>query len=402
MSNNVRDVVIVGAGIGGPVLAMWLRRLGLEVVLAEARDSAALAEGAFLGVAPNGMNVLAELGCADAIAAHGHACDAFAFANGRGRPLGAIDRTGDRARFGWPLTMIRRGVLHALLAEEAVRRGVALRFGKRLVAIHRPRPDRVEARFADGSSATGDILIGADGLRSRVRGLVLPDAPPPRFTGLLDFGGFSSCARLPFPPRVNHMVFGSRAFFGAFTTPTGETWWFHNGPEPEPESESESEPAPGDATIRDRVLALHRDDPAWIGDVIRQTRTVLGPWPIHELDAMPRWSAGRVCLLGDAAHAMAPSAGQGASMAMEDAVVLAQCVRDIADPEAAFAAFERARRPRVDAMFKAARRNSSGKAASSRFAAWMRDRLLPMFLRFGASAQTESYAHRIPWEQRVA
>jgi len=396
--SSVRRVVVVGAGIGGPVLAMWLCRLGMEVVLIEARDSAALGEGAFLGVAPNGMNVLDDLGVAEAVASHGHPCDAFRFSNRSGRQIGFIDRSQDRTRFRWPLTMIRRGQLHALLADEAARCGVEIRFGKRLAAIDRSCATEVIARFADGSEVAGDVLVGADGLRSTVRSLVVPEAPAPTFTGLLDFGGFASCPDLPIAPGVNEMVFGRRAFFGAFKTAAGDTWWFHNGPAADPERPHQ---ASSPAQIRERMLELHRDDPPWIGDVIRATPDILGAWPIYDLRAMPRWCDGRVGLVGDAAHAMSPSAGQGASLAMEDAVVLAQCLRDVEDPVRAFQTFERRRRPRVDAIFRHARRASSNKAVSGGLAEWFRDRLLPIFLRLGASAQTKSYAHRIAWEQPV-
>jgi FAD-dependent urate hydroxylase len=115
---------------------------------------------------------------------------------------------------------------------------------------------------------------------------------------------------------------------------------------------------------------------------------------------MPRWHAGRVCLLGDAAHAMSPSAGQGASLALEDALVLAQCLRDLDAPAKAFAAFEKARRPRVDSIFRAAQRNGNGKAVGGAFSEWMRDRLLPFFLRLGASSQSKMYAYRLEWSQR--
>jgi 2-polyprenyl-6-methoxyphenol hydroxylase-like FAD-dependent oxidoreductase len=116
---------------------------------------------------------------------------------------------------------------------------------------------------------------------------------------------------------------------------------------------------------------------------------------------MPRWWSGRVCLLGDAAHAMSPSAGQGASLAIEDAQMLVQCLRDAPDPARAFALFERLRRPRVDAMFAAARRNGSGKAPSPA-GAWIRDRLLPLFVPLAGRAQSRSYAYRLDWEQRLA
>jgi FAD-dependent urate hydroxylase len=377
--------IVIGAGVGGPVMGMWLRRIGADVVVAEARHNVARSEGAFLGLAPNGMHVLDALGLADAIAREGHACDAFWFLNAKGDRIGTIDRSGDRARLHWPLTMVRRGRLHELLADAAVQRGVELHFGKRLAAVERGAAE-VHARFDDGTVVVGDVLLGCDGLRSTVRAQVMPDAPAPRFSGLLDYGGFARIGA-PFPPGVNVMVFGRRAFFGSFTTPAGDTWWFHNGP-----------PGGEEADSKQRLLELHRDDPSWIRDLIEATPEVLGPWPLHELDAMKRWSDGRVCLLGDAAHAMSPSAGQGAALALEDAMVLARCLRDVDDPARAFAAFERERRPRVDAIARQARRNSNGKADTGPVAAWFRDRMLKLFLPLAAAGQTRTYAHRVRWE----
>jgi FAD-dependent urate hydroxylase len=87
---------------------------------------------------------------------------------------------------------------------------------------------------------------------------------------------------------------------------------------------------------------------------------------------------------------------------MEDALVLAQCLRDVATPAEAFAAFERARRPRVDAIFRQARRNGSSKAVGNAFSEWFRDRLLPFFLRLGGPAQSKVYAHRLEWSQTRA
>jgi FAD-dependent urate hydroxylase len=387
-----KRVLIVGGGIGGPVLGVWLRRLGMSVEIAEARAEVGVAEGAFLGVAPNGMNVLEQIGLADAVAARGVGCEAFRFHNGAGRIVGSIDRRGDGRAFGRPLTMVRRGELQALLAREAERVGVRFHRGKRLVGIDRSDPAKIVAAFGDGTTASGDLLVGCDGLRSRVRALALPEAAAPRFTGLLDFGGFARYSGGPLRAGCNEMVFGRRAFFGAFATPDGQVWWFHNGPGA-PGGSGQELTAPA----REHLLALHREDPPWISGVIRATPDVLGPWPIHDLPPLPRWHEGRVCLLGDAAHAMSPSAGQGASLAMEDALALARSLRDHDEPAAAFAAFERLRRPRVDAIFREARRNSSGKAVSG-LSAWFRDRLLPLFLKLGAATQTRHYGYRLQWD----
>lgn len=381
----------MGAGIGGPVLALWLQRHGWDVTLTEGRASLS-SEGAFLGLAPNGLAALDGLGIAARIAARGHACESFEFTNRRGRVLGSIDRRGDRVAFGHALTMVRRADLHEALAAVCAERGLPIRFGLRLEGVEQ-RADRAVARFADGSSLEADVVVGCDGVRSTVRRVALPDAPAPTATGLLDLGGFARVDGLPFAPGVNAMVFGARAFFGAFRTPDRETWWFHNGP---PGGDTTS----GEAQ-RARLIELHRDDPAWVRAVIAATPSLLGPWRIHELTAMPRWSEGRVGLIGDAAHAMSPSAGQGASLAMEDALVLSQCLRDVAEPAAAFALFERLRRPRVEAIFRAAQRTSNHKALSP-IGAWFRDRMLPLFLPAAGRAQSAAYAFKLDWEQTVA
>ncbi|MEZ4241127.1 MAG: NAD(P)/FAD-dependent oxidoreductase [Myxococcota bacterium] len=378
----IARAVVVGAGIGGPVAALWLRRLGVDVTLAEAR-SGADAEGAFLGLAPNGLAVLDALGLAGAVAARGHACDAFSFLDAHGRELGRFDRRGDRDRFGWPLTLIRRSDLHEVLADAAVAAGAELQRGRRLVGL-----DGRHAVFDAGPALPFDVLLGCDGLRSAVRRCALPDTPAPTRSGLLDVGGFAPPGpALPFPPGVNVMVFGRRAFFGAFATPSGETWWFHNGPD-------DVDP---DRPLRERLLALHADDPPWIRALVEGTPAPLGPWPLVALDGLRRWTTGRIALLGDAAHAMSPSAGQGASLAMEDAMVLARCLRDVADPAAALAAYERERRPRVDAIAAQARRNGDGKAPRTALGAWVRDQALKLFLPLGQRAQSAAYDHRISW-----
>lgn len=387
---TIRRALVIGGGIAGPVLSMFLRQVGVEVLLAERRTGSARAEGAFLGVAPNGMNVLQALGVAEKVAALGAPCTAFRFLNAQGRPIGGFDRSRDAERFGAALTMVRRGELQDLLLEQAVKRGVQVRLGARLVRVDTSRPDTVVTHFEDGTQEEGDVLVGCDGLRSTTRALLLPEAPEPHFSGLWDYGGFARGVSVPARPGVNEMLFGRRAFFGLFVTPQGEAWWFHNGPA--------GERREGGEAARERLLELHRDDPPWVADVLRATPEVLGPWPLSELRDVPRWSEGRVCLLGDAAHAMSPSAGQGASLAMEDAMVLAMCLRDGGDaPARALQTYERLRRPRVSAIAAVARRHSNNKAPESAAALWLRDRLMPLFLKLGQSAQDRGYAHRIDW-----
>jgi 2-polyprenyl-6-methoxyphenol hydroxylase-like FAD-dependent oxidoreductase len=395
-TRDIRRVVVIGCGIAGPALAMFLRRVGIEVVVCERRAGEAIAEGLFLGVAPNGMHVLAELGVRGRVEAVSVPCRGFEFLNARGQVIGSIDRRDDEAQFGARLQMIRRGDLHRVLTDAAREAGVEVQFGRTLVDIDRGAASTVVARFADGTHEAGDVLIGCDGVRSRVRHLTLEDAPDPAYSGLLDVGGITRGAA-PVPVGVNVMVFGRRAFFGAFRTPAGELWWFHNSGQNRPDGVLRE-----GAAVLAHILDLHRDDPAWIREAVASTETVVGPFPLHDILWMPRWYEGRVCLAGDAAHATTPSAGQGASLALEDAMVLAQCLRDIDVPRRAFAAYEHARRQRVEAIVRQSRRNGSGKAVSGPVREWVRDRVLPLFLRLGTRMQNRQYAYRVHWAQRYA
>jgi 2-polyprenyl-6-methoxyphenol hydroxylase-like FAD-dependent oxidoreductase len=399
MTTSAERVVISGCGIAGPVLGMFLRRMGKEAVVCDVRPrEASSTEGAFLGVAPNGMNVLAALGVADAVEAVGAPCHAFEFQNARGETIATIDRRADATAFGARLHMVRRPDLHRVLTGAAIAAGVEVHFERRLVDLDRSDPRGITARFEDVAGKAhderGSMLIGCDGLRSETRKLALSGSPEPAYTGLLDFGGYARCDTAPLEPGVNVMVFGRRAFFGAFRTPSGEIWWFHNS------GEKETDGAGRDReSLRARALELHRDDPAWIRDVLTSSHELLGPYALHDILTMPRWHAGRVCLIGDAAHATTPSAGQGVSLALEDAMVLAKSLRDIPEPSAAFAAFERARRARVEDIVRQSRRVGSTKAVSGPVSEWLRDRMLPFFLRLGTSAQNRAYAHRIEWAE---
>jgi 2-polyprenyl-6-methoxyphenol hydroxylase-like FAD-dependent oxidoreductase len=396
----IMRAVIIGAGIAGPALAAFLAKVGIESVICEARERPTGSEGGFLGVAPNGMRVLAELGIDGEVEARGVLCDGFAFQNASGARVGVIDRRQDRARHDARMVMIKRGVLQRVLLDEALRLGTVVHHGTRLVEIDRSDPRLIVARFEDGSEQAGDLVVGCDGLRSRVRSLLFPDQPPPRYSGLLDFGGYAPIVESSLEIGWNVMVFGKRAFFGGFRTPPdehgqAEVWWFHNGGDAQP-----IRSLPADERRR-RILELHADDPPWIGSCVRATPEILGPWPLHEVVTMRRWHLGRVGVIGDAAHATSPSAGQGASLALEDAMLLARCLRDVGDPDRAFALLERLRRARIDDVVRQSRRNSSYKAPGP-IGAWFRDRALPCFIKLGERAQHRAYSFRIDWDEVVA
>ena len=128
---------------------------------------------------------------------------------------------------------------------------------------------------------------------------------------------------------------------------------------------------------------------------------VAGVWPVYDVAELPTWHRGRIGLLGDAAHATSPNAGQGASLALEDAVVLAACLRDVPDPAAALRTFETLRKDRAEKIVELSRRLGRSKVPS-RLGAWFRDRTLPFFLKAGAAETVEKYGYRVDFDAPVA
>ncbi|MFS8513560.1 MAG: FAD-dependent monooxygenase [Planifilum fulgidum] len=126
-------------------------------------------------------------------------------------------------------------------------------------------------------------------------------------------------------------------------------------------------------------------------------------YPIYDVPFQPAWHRGPVVLIGDAAHATSPHAGQGASMALEDAIVLAQCLRDLPDPSEAFAAYESLRRQRAEKVVRYSRSIGNNKAVSNPILLWLRDMTMPFFLKLFASPNAHDwlYSYRVDWEERV-
>ena len=394
-----RRALVIGGGIAGPVTAMFLQRAGWEVAVYEAREEHEGEEGAFLNLAPNGVNVLRLLGIDIELEADGVPATGLTFRNSAGRVIGAIDNRDEEARFGAHSVVLKRASLHRALAAAAIQAGAPIHFGKRLVDLQQD-DNGVTARFADGSTATGDVLVGSDGIHSRVRGLILPDAPKPVYTGIIDCGAFARPA-VPIPPTPTmEMVFGKRAFFGYLVRPDGEVYWFCN-------VAREQEPARGELDAISRaewqqyLRRLSVGEPALIPAIVTASVGEIGKWAVYDIPSLPTWHRGRVCLLGDAAHATSPHVGQGASTALEDAAELARCLRDLPDPTTAFAVFERLRKGRVERLVAQARRTGSQKAVTSPVQAWFRDRVLGLALRFGKRANDWVYAYRVSWDEPV-
>ncbi len=392
--------IIIGGGIAGPVTAVALKRAGIEAVIHEAHDGPAPDRGLFLGLGVNGMRILEDLGLLDPVLRGGAIpTPTMTFWSGTGKRLGSVSN--GRLASGVPSVTIMRGALQTALGEAARGRGIDVRYGERFVA-YEETDGGVVARFADGTVAEGDVLIGADGIHSPVRGVMSPDAPAPAYTGLLNLGGVARGTRLEATPDSMHMVWGRRAFFGYTVLPGGEAWWFANvGERAEPGREALA--SVGTTGWKRRLRELFADDPPHLVEMIERTEEI-GAFPIHDLPTVPRWHKGRAVLVGDAAHAVSPSSGQGASLAVEDAVMLARCLRDLDEPAAAFARYEALRRPRAEKIVAVGRKRGEYKALKSRAAVWFRDLVMPVALRVFAreSAMSWLFDYTIPWDERVA
>ncbi|GAA2383361.1 NAD(P)/FAD-dependent oxidoreductase [Dactylosporangium salmoneum] len=397
---GIHNAIVIGGGIGGPVAAMALQKAGIEATVYEAYDGTADGVGGALSIAPNGRTALAAIDAEleAAVAAAGRPMRGMVMQSWTGKRLGEF---GDLPGLPGQL-LVWRSDLYRTLYAEAVRRGVRIEHGKRLTGLTDDAAEgRVVARFADGTTAAGDVLVGADGIRSTVRGLIDPSAPQPRYAGLLGFGARSGGEGLEDTAGKMHMVFGKRAFFGYVVAPD-ESGWFANLPHKTPMSAAEAKAVGAQEWLR-RLAEVFAEDRTPAARMIRHTapEDLVITGGMEDIPSVPVWHSGRVVLLGDAAHPTSPSSGQGASLAMESGVQLARCLRDLPVAQA-FAAYEGLRRERVERIIKMAARTNSDKAAGP-VARVLRDLLMPLAMRFVDPAKfTWQFDHPIDWAARVA
>ncbi len=400
MNRAARKALIIGCGVAGPVVALFLQRAGIEAEIYEARAESTDYGGSFLNMACNGLGVLKTLGLDDQVSCQGSPIPRMMIWSGKGKRLGEV-RNGARAEVGAPSINILRSRLHQVLHEGAERQGIKMAFGKKLADLSTGEQG-VSATFEDGTTAEGSFLVGCDGVHSRTRHLINPDTPSPHYTGLISTGGFAQHSSFPPTPDTMHFVFGKLAFFGYHISSSGELYWFVNFPQ-------KSAPSKGDLDMivseewQERMLELFRGDLPLISELIRATQSTIISYPIYDISTQPIWHQGPVVLVGDAIHAVSPSAGQGASLAVEDAIVLAKCLRDREDLSQAFATYERLRRARVERMVQHGRGAGQGKVMTNAIQVWFRDLLTPVFLKLFANpaALDWVYSYQVDWDEPV-
>ncbi|MFE0132609.1 FAD-dependent monooxygenase [Streptomyces sp. NPDC059037] len=320
-------MIIVGGGIGGLAAAVAVARRGHHAVVLE--RSADFAEiGAGIQLAPNGLHALDRLGLGEAVRDCAVHIDELRFMDGvSGEHVTSMPLTGEyRRRFGSPYVVVHRGELYRLLLDACRRSGAVELRAASQVTGYRQDDASATALLADGTGVTGDAVIGADGIRSAIRGQLVGDGEP-RVVGITVYRTVVPMERVPEELRwnavtwwagpgrhfVHYAIAGGRYLNLAPSIENGVTEAFAGVPVAAPEVHS-AFAGLGD-TAR-RLLALGED---WKS------------WSLVDRDPVDRWTDGRVALLGDAAHPMLHYAAQGACQALEDAVLLGDLLDDPAD-----------------------------------------------------------------------
>jgi 2-polyprenyl-6-methoxyphenol hydroxylase-like FAD-dependent oxidoreductase len=386
---------VIGGGVAGPVAAMALRKAGIEATVYEAYSGATGGIGGTLAVAPNGLAALGIVGADTAVQAIAQPISRMAMAVGHKRiELPTLPGLP-------PLQLVHRNDLHRVLHDLAIQTGIAVEYHKRLVAVDE-EPDGVVARFEDGSQAKADVLIGADGVHSTVRWMIDPQAPGPHFTGLLGFEAVVDCG-VDTEPDTMTFAFGIRGYYLYTALPGGGTRWGVNLPQQRPMSLLQARAVPPERWL-ERLRETYADDEPG-GTLVRHTTAdalnVVGS--LHIMPSVPHWWRGRMVLVGDAAHAPSNSSGQGASLAIESAVQLARCLRDLPDPASAFAAYESHRRERVERIAKRAARINNAKAPGP-MARTLMPILMPIMMKTVTNPEKtmrQEQRYRIDWDAKV-
>ena len=390
-------VVVVGGGVAGPALGLALAKAGIESEVLERRAVVDPEEGSYLTLSPNGVDVLETLGVLAEVRTAGFPSRLNTMYGARGRLLGELS-LGPALPDGSVGLTLKRSRLAAVLEDQAEARGVVVRRGARVVAVG---PGRAE--LDDGSVVEGDLLVGADGVHSVVRRTIDPTAPRGRYVGLTNFGGITRGTHLAaeLAPESWHFVFGSRAFSGAHPTPDGDVVWFVNVPRDEISREERE--GTTSAQWQQLLADLVRDDAGPAAELVGTGHLELAGDNTYDLPHVPVWARDRMLVVGDAAHAPSPSSGQGASLALEDAVVLAMVLRDHGAVGAALAAYESARRKRVERIVAVGARSGSAKIPGPVGRRVQEAVLRQVFAHLVTEKRTSWMSgHRIPWGQPVA
>lgn len=347
---NLGEAIIIGGGVGGLTTALALRHAGIRSTVYERAHELRSAEaGNGLVVWHNAVRALRTIGVDEALRKVGQELDCYQFRSSRGKTLANWSIARGSQQTGAPAFTVSRPALHRMLSELV---GDDLVLGARCTGLQSDA-DGVSVELEDGRTDRASLLIGADGLRSTVRHALMPYEPPPRFAGVIAWQGVTHFPDLRVPAGLFVNTFGRGRWFVYYRLTDGFVYW--------------------DGVISDRITRrldalgtsnkdiLRSEFAGWpepITTLIHSTaESEILPVGIFDRDPVPRWSHGRVTLVGDAAHPMTFNLGQGANQAIEGAVVLADCVATAPDVDTALSTYERRRMARAKKLVNRSRAN---------------------------------------------
>jgi len=361
-------LLIIGGGIGGLATAIAARQAGVEPVVYE-RAAEIQEVGAGITLWSNAVRALRRLGVESALLPLSTTLDRSEIRSWRGRLLARTSLGALSQRLGAPTLGVHRADLQAALANAAA---APIHLSATCVGFEQDAAG-VNVKLFSGLEATGDLLVGADGLRSKVREQLL-GLQPPRYSGTVAWRGIALFEHPSYPPGLTSLSIGRGAQVGMLPIGKGRTYWFATAKLPEGQIDA---PAGRKRDLLELFRGWHEPIPALI-DATAEHAILRGD--IHDRAPTRRWGEGRVTLLGDAAHPTTPNLGQGAGMALEDAVVLGRCLRENADPVQALRTYEQLRRDRTAMIVKDSLRMGRMLERGHPVASWLRDwllRLLP-------------------------
>ncbi len=347
--------IVAGGGVAGSVAAIALRRIGADVTVYEAYDDPAGPVGSYVSLAVNGLRALDVLGCLTRVQAAGFPVARHRLWSGSGKLLGDVAR-GRRPEDPLHSVTLMRANLVTTLRAEALESGARIVTGQRLDAASDPR------------AADADLIVGADGIWSATRRALDPAAPEPSYAGLYSVSGTSGSVPAGLPRDGFNWIFARHGVFIFLPVPDGTVRWTAQVAAPEP--------PPDPAAIGVAELTALFGAEAQATAVLRSAAVVRTVNLGYVLKPLTRRHGDRIVLVGDAAQPV--GAGQGASIAMEDAVVLARhlAVAGTGAIPGALAAFDRERQPRAGKLAKMETSNRDAKTAGP-VATRMREMIMP-------------------------
>ncbi|GFZ86040.1 FAD-dependent oxidoreductase [Nesterenkonia alkaliphila] len=335
----MRTALICGGGVAGLSSALHLRKHGWEVRLFE-KDSELRTAGVGLNIWPNGVRVLKGLGLGEEFLSFAAAMKRWWALDSDGTLTSDVDVSGWDQLLGAPITGARRRRLNAMLAEAL---GYdTIQFNTTAVSYEQDT-DSVTVHFDDGTSATGDLLLGADGVGSKIRNHML--GGPPEFTdeGITRWRGVFATAEAGVPADVQADVYGAEGHFGWIPIDATHAYWYGSL---------------GSLSTFEEFRGVYN---TWTGTPVpkiievSEPESIIGRELTHYKNHLPRWADGRVTLLGDSAHPMYPGMAQGANQALIDGQVLAGKLDEHMEVPRALQAFEAERMHEANTMVEYSR-----------------------------------------------